>query len=191
MARQRKPTPPTNDPRIVELAKGVGRVIEARDMLPSHVAAQSGVDASHLGKWLAGTAGLGIEKILDVLQALGAQLVIHLAEEGDPRTIPLIGTMDKHGVVSLLGGSPTVPASILVSEDLPPFKKGDRGLVEPGAWAEGRWVLVAHPDGRCRLVKCEWRNGDRVLRGDELIFYEEEKHRIFGVAVARVEDLSE
>lgn len=194
MARKRKAVQPTNDPRILELARTAQRLMELRGLVPAQLAALSKVDSSHLGKWLVGTAGLAADKVLDVFQALGAQLVVHLADEaeGDPRAVPVIGTMNGHGNVTLFGRRPTVPSTIIVESDLAPFKKGDKGLIEPGAWSQGRWALVqAASDGRCRLLKCELHKGDKAFLGTEIVIYEEAKHRIFGIASARVERLSE
>lgn len=115
------------------------------------------------------------------LQALGLGWGIKPGEDGDVRSIQMAGTIDAHGQVRLLGGVPKMPAVFLVD--------GDRVLIEPGGWTEGKWVLVKHPDGARRMHRCEERHGLRFLVGAEAVLYDESVHLIEGVATDRVERL--
>lgn len=150
---------------------------------------RSGVDQSHLSKWLRGAAGLSIEQLLNVLTALKAGWSISVGDEGDIRKIPSAGTVHAFGVVVPFGGIPPMPSIFDVREPLGPFRPGDRILVEPGGFTPERWALVSHPDGIHRVVKCEERNGLQLLVGAETVLFDESRHTVLGLVESRIERL--
>lgn len=178
---------PKHDTRVAELVDQVKRLMERNGVSGLQLSHLSGIDQSHISKWLRGEAGFSIENVLNVLTALNAGWSISLGEEGDVRKVPSAGTVRAFGVVVPFGGIPTMPALFDVSDSLGPFRPGDRILIEPGVFTPDRWALVSHPDGVHRLVRCEERGGLQLLVGAETVLFDEGRHRILGLVESRIE----
>lgn len=63
--RGSKPKPPRLDPRIQALAEQVQSAMDMADISGLQLAKRSGVDQSHLSKWLRGEVGLSMEQVLN------------------------------------------------------------------------------------------------------------------------------
>lgn len=104
--RGTRTTRPKHDPRVAELVEQVKRLMERDGVSGLQLSQRSGVDQSHLSKWLRGEAGLSVEFLLDVMTALKAGWSISVGEEGDVRKVPSAGTVRAFGVVVPYGGIP-------------------------------------------------------------------------------------
>lgn len=188
MARPRKApeASPVIDLRTFELAKSIDRIMQERGTSQTSLAEQAGVDQSQLSKFFRGQKGLSIEQILNVLQVLGSALAI---DEDPIAGMQLVGMISAHGYVRVFTGEVAMPGVFEVDEAWGPFKRGDRVLFEPGGYAEGRYILVRHPDGSQRVHQCVTRNGQRLLVTTESIMFDASAHKVVGVAQSRTEKL--
>ena len=187
MARPRNtPTPIVSiDHRAHEVAKTLERRMHSLGLSQQQLADLSGVDQSQISRFFNGTKGVGIENLLNLLQALKSALAI----DDDPlKDVPLIGTLT-NGKLNLYAGVATMPGVFLVETGMGPFQVGDRVLVEAGPFTPGKWVLVSHPDQELRVHRCETRDGLRLLTTAESIVYNPEIHTVVGVCKSRTEAL--
>lgn len=185
MPPPRKSKPVVIDLRTYQIARSIERIMTARGYSQTRLAAESGVDQSHLSKFLQGQKGIGVEQLQNVLMVL--QSALHI-EDGPPTGSVLIGTLSAPGRVQTFAGSVTMPGAFQVETGFGPFKAGDRVLVEAGAFTVGKWALV--DDGiELRMMRCEERHGVSFLVGREAVAYEPELHKILGIAAERTERL--
>lgn len=175
-----------SDPRIHDLGRTVESLRATRGVSKRQLALRSGVDQSHLGKFIAGSAGLGLDDLMNVLQVLGAGLAVEQGAEA--ATTQLVGTLSAKGEVAFFGGA-AMPGAIRIDNDFGPFKALDTIVFAAGGWEDGRYVLVEHADGTWRVHRCEARHGLQFLVSAEAILYVPESHKIIGQAVERRERL--
>lgn len=182
MARSPGSSPRQNDPRLQDLGRTIETLRIARGVSKRQLAKRSGVDQSHLGKFIKGTAGLSVEQMLNVLQVLEAGMAI---ERGEADDRPLVGTIGAKGRVAFFNGAVTMPGAFRIDVDAGPFKAGDTVVYEPGEWADGRYAIVEHEPGDWRVHHCELRSGLQFLVTTEATLYDPDVHTILGLAVER------
>lgn len=175
------------DPRVRALATEIDKLREKRGMSRGALARASGVHATQMSHFLNGNVGVSVERMMDILRAVGAAMLVAPSDEARPL---LLGIVDKSGRLMTDLDALVLPGMVEIEGELGPFHPGDQvHLGEASGFSAGRWVLIARDDGSHDLVLCEERAQARVLvtaLGDAVL-YEPRRHHIVASVHGRFE----
>lgn len=174
------------DERVVAFAREIDSLRERRGLTRAALARAAGVHPTQMSQILLGQQGMSIERMADILGALGAALLV---AEGDEHKPSRIGVFDASGRLMTDLLKIPLPGYVEASELCADFKAGEQVYVQAATEFElDKWVLAERVGGTGRVfAKCIEVEGARYLQtpeGDDLRFTAD-RYRVVARAYGR------